>query len=101
MSYLYSFTDYIRTHLFTFFFFLIVRPPPRSSLFPHTTLFRSRVQDRVAQSPVRRRAVPGGGDRRGRHSARRVHDGSPAGGAAQQPAIRAPRGGAQPLSLRG
>src|SRR5438270_3724285 len=25
------------------FFFLLIRPPPRSTLFPYTTLFRSRV----------------------------------------------------------
>src|SRR5436189_2357637 len=25
----------------TFFFFLMIRPPPRSTLFPYTTLFRS------------------------------------------------------------
>src|SRR3989475_8636744 len=30
-----------RTH-FLFFFFLMIRPPPRSTLFPYTTLFRSR-----------------------------------------------------------
>src|SRR6266496_949209 len=28
--------------LFGFFFFLMIRPPPRSTLFPYTTLFRSR-----------------------------------------------------------
>src|SRR5580693_10381104 len=27
---------------FLFFFFLMIRPPPRSTLFPYTTLFRSR-----------------------------------------------------------
>src|SRR5436309_10364096 len=27
-----------------FFFFLIIRPPPRSTLFPYTTLFRSAGQ---------------------------------------------------------
>src|SRR3989442_4249012 len=27
---------------FVFFFFLMIRPPPRSTLFPYTTLFRSR-----------------------------------------------------------
>src|SRR5205823_14544133 len=27
--------------LFTFFFFLLIRRPPRSTLFPYTTLFRS------------------------------------------------------------
>src|SRR5256885_7920994 len=28
-----------------FFFFLMIRRPPRSTLFPYTTLFRSRVND--------------------------------------------------------
>src|SRR5215212_11510671 len=28
--------------LFIFFFFLMIRRPPRSALFPYTTLFRSR-----------------------------------------------------------
>src|SRR5256885_12067654 len=27
--------------MFTFFFFLMIRRPPRSTLFPYTTLFRS------------------------------------------------------------
>src|SRR5437870_12624174 len=30
------------SHLFHFFFFLMIRRPPRSTLFPYTTLFRSR-----------------------------------------------------------
>src|SRR2546429_6928680 len=29
--------------LFIFFFFLMIRRPPRSTLFPYTTLFRSQV----------------------------------------------------------
>src|SRR5947209_19053369 len=29
-------------YLLSIFFFLIIRPPPRSTLFPYTTLFRSR-----------------------------------------------------------
>src|SRR3982750_4997660 len=29
-------------HLYLFFFFLMIRRPPRSTLFPYTTLFRSR-----------------------------------------------------------
>src|SRR5689334_23911193 len=37
------------------FFFLMIRRPPRSTLFPYTTLFRSRV--------LRRRAAADGGDR--------------------------------------
>src|SRR5258708_20165624 len=28
-------------HAFTFFFFLMIRRPPRSTLFPYTTLFRA------------------------------------------------------------
>src|SRR2546422_11122000 len=30
--------------LFVFFFFLMIRRPPRSTLFPYTTLFRSLVE---------------------------------------------------------
>src|SRR5438477_3451714 len=30
---------------FSFFFFLMIRRPPRSTLFPYTTLFRSRTTD--------------------------------------------------------
>src|SRR3712207_7167840 len=32
---------------FVFFFFLMIRRPPRSTLFPYTTLFRSRQLTRV------------------------------------------------------
>src|SRR3712207_9396636 len=32
-----------------FFFFLMIRRPPRSTLFPYTTLFRSRLPDAVMQ----------------------------------------------------
>src|SRR3712207_7989189 len=39
-----------------FFFFLMIRRPPRSTLFPYTTLFRSR--------PWRRRAPHARGSRR-------------------------------------
>src|SRR5215471_20385681 len=35
---------------FAFFFFLMIRRPPRSTLFPYTTLFRSR----VVRAPRRR-----------------------------------------------
>src|SRR2546427_12602951 len=43
---------YISYIAFTFFFFLMIRRPPRSTLFPYTTLFRSVVGQR--------HAVPGG-----------------------------------------
>src|SRR5688572_31329726 len=32
-----------------FFFFLMIRRPPRSTLFPYTTLFRSDVLEAIAQ----------------------------------------------------
>src|SRR2546425_8683774 len=45
------------------FFFLMIRRPPRSTLFPYTTLFRSRVE----------RSSPG--DRGRRHASRRARAG--------------------------
>src|SRR3712207_8483600 len=39
-------------HSFTFFFFLMIRRPPRSTLFPYTTLFRSAL-DRVEHEAPR------------------------------------------------
>src|SRR2546425_2992474 len=42
------------------FFFLMIRRPPRSTLFPYTTLFRSR--RREGCSPASRRATVGCGD---------------------------------------
>src|SRR5215216_7733059 len=47
------FYDFSR--LFVFFFFLMIRRPPRSTLFPYTTLFRSRTSDR-RPGPGRERA---------------------------------------------
>src|SRR5712675_2866783 len=45
-----------------FFFFLMIRRPPRSTLFPYTTLFRSRPRDpaqREAPATARRVAARG------------------------------------------
>src|SRR2546430_12433174 len=36
-------------HSFLVFFFLMIRRPPRSTLFPYTTLFRSKVETNVAK----------------------------------------------------
>src|ERR1017187_2871004 len=44
------------------FFFLMIRPPPRSPLFPYTTLFRSHGQ---ARRPVPPPGPPAGGSRSG------------------------------------
>src|SRR5438034_8755254 len=35
-----------------FFFFLMIRPPPRSTLFPYTTLFRSRAAQQAIDALV-------------------------------------------------
>src|SRR5215472_18995383 len=37
-----------------YFFFLMIRRPPRSTLFPYTTLFRSRAGCRARLPPARR-----------------------------------------------
>src|SRR5437763_3305573 len=37
----------------TCFFFLMLRRPPRSTLFPYTTLFRSRVVQQIPAGPRR------------------------------------------------
>src|SRR5205807_8680295 len=44
-------------HLPLFLFFLIIRPPPRSTLFPYTTLFPSR---RRIRAPPSRTPAPAG-----------------------------------------
>src|SRR5438067_8644350 len=38
------------------FFFLMIRQPPRSTLFPYTTLFRSSVRARQEAAPARAEA---------------------------------------------
>src|SRR3990167_10804444 len=35
-----------------FFFFLMIRRPPRSTLFPYTTLFRSRIDSGLALGTI-------------------------------------------------
>src|SRR3712207_8729866 len=47
------------------FFFLMIRRPPRSTLFPYTTLFRSSGGCRVAAPPAGRAARPPGPPLRG------------------------------------
>src|SRR5438876_6609335 len=37
---------------YSFFFFLMIRRPPRSTLFPYTTLFRSPCQENGAYCPL-------------------------------------------------
>src|SRR2546429_5908510 len=47
-------------HLVLFFFFLMIRRPPRSTLFPYTTLFRSGLHHAL---PIRRTQQAAGGRR--------------------------------------
>src|SRR3712207_9567140 len=53
---------------YRFFFFLMIRRPPRSTLFPYTTLFRSRGRRGLTRHRVRaaRRGALGGAARGGR-----------------------------------
>src|SRR2546430_16775568 len=62
---------------YLFFFFLMIRRPPRSTLFPYTTLFRSRAEpldphpparELPALEPVDLASVIGGGERSEEHT---------------------------------
>src|SRR5687767_15623350 len=45
--------------MFSFFFFFTIRRPPRSTLFPYTTLFRSRIRRTAARArPCERGTAP-------------------------------------------
>src|SRR3990172_8518069 len=46
-----------RLHILCRLFFLMIRRPPRSTLFPYTTLFRSRAQFAAADGRVRALAL--------------------------------------------
>src|SRR5437879_8485099 len=51
--------------LFSIFFFLMIRRPPRSTLFPYTTLFRSGGPGDAALSRIHRPSRRAGGAGRG------------------------------------
>src|SRR3712207_9234348 len=53
------------------YFFLMIRRPPRSTLFPYTTLFRSRARHRLHLS---RRRQPGDQERQRRRRLRQQPD---------------------------
>src|SRR5206468_12857905 len=57
---------------FSFFFFLMLRRPPRSTLFPYTTLFRSRRRRGSRPSEGQRRLAERGRHPAHRHQRRRV-----------------------------
>src|SRR6267142_562719 len=58
-----------------FFFFLMIRRPPRSTLFPYTTLFRSHVRPKMlGERPQRRIRVLTGRDAHGHACLRRGHE---------------------------
>src|SRR3712207_8500373 len=67
------------------FFFLMIRRPPRSTLFPYTTLFRSQVA---------RTARPAPGDRATPDRSAAVEQGRPGGGPVRRDPLAGP---AQPL----
>src|SRR2546422_9423439 len=51
---------YLPCRLYCLFFFLMIRRPPRSTLFPYTTLFRSQRAEQVAAEGVGLRAIADG-----------------------------------------
>src|SRR3712207_7767376 len=57
--------------MFLVFFFLMIRRPPRSTLFPYTTLFRSGSEDERRGAEARERRAVGRAEGRGarRHRA--------------------------------
>src|SRR5205809_7695590 len=58
-TYIYLFiSHYYRFLFFIFFFFLMFRRPPRSTLFPYTTLFRSQLVVLAAQLRPRAEQQP-------------------------------------------
>src|SRR6476646_11016717 len=57
---------YLFSYLLSFFFFLMIRRPPRSTLFPYTTLFRSC-------APGARRGGPARSGPRGRAARSEEH----------------------------
>src|SRR5256885_4850005 len=64
---LYFLNQFVHVFIFSFFF-LMIRRPPRSTLFPYTTLFRSR-EDRCRRqcrdgAAVRDREIPASRDRK-------------------------------------
>src|SRR2546430_1019340 len=64
-------------HLTYFFFFLMIRRPPRSTLFPYTTLFRSNRAAASRECPIaklyRTRAPLTGGPNRSTTMRRMIH----------------------------
>src|SRR6266852_9527108 len=54
------FMKYVHRLLYLLFFFLMIRRPPRSTLFPYTTLFRSPNALEAWRAPPRRRRQPPG-----------------------------------------
>src|SRR3712207_7622392 len=64
-------------HRHMIFFFLMIRRPPRSTLFPYTTLFRS---GRLEHRHLRSRGRRGAGARARRHRPAAVPPGGPGAG---------------------
>src|SRR5687767_15766915 len=54
------------TKIASFFFFLMIRRPPRSTLFPYTTLFRSRLYSAGSRASLAFHSASTANGRRGR-----------------------------------
>src|SRR3712207_7719710 len=60
-------------HRISTFFFLMIRRPPRSTLFPYTTLFRSGVRPRAVRRRARRVVLDLRGARKGDRKSTRLN----------------------------
>src|SRR5215204_7429016 len=56
------------TRVLVLFFFVMIRRPPRSTLFPYTTLFRSALPVRGCRMPARALLAPGRRERSEEHT---------------------------------
>src|SRR3712207_5848687 len=81
-----------RRDIMKFFFFLMIRRPPRSTLFPYTTLFRSEAARGRGGRLFRRRGRGRGGARQGLGGGDR--NAQPSG--LRSPHVRLARGGGHP-----
>ena len=70
---------------------VVAGPGENAGVVAHRRRPGGRLQARVAQPPQRRRAVPGRGDRRGRHPARHLHHGRAPHRRARRPEVRRSR----------
>src|SRR2546422_3924175 len=80
----------IDRHLISLFFFLMIRRPPRSTLFPYTTLFRSNICANAFEEAAGNPAIAFGPGERAfflRLAGREIMDAGPGGSVAREGSV--------------